>query len=380
MKYFAYQVAKYFLILLVTVILVLYLAKNDKLPRFLSDEVRNYLVDLSDTILSYDIFSKVYTPFSAVFDFLADDGYHYKYETLPDTILKRLDGFVFSIDNDINLFTNNPVFESWIIQSIIKGKSQVLDEVISNYFNYPYLIGVGIYSARGIEITYYGKNIPSEIVNYTINSRKKLVLNGPYFARIKELKKDVDFIDGYLIVFLDSKLFFKEVFNSELKDFKNIYILDPYTNILYSMLDINDTIKDNAFNSTMNIYGEVFNNKVVPYKNLFYVGFTYPKPNFLRVINIAFRIILVVGILILLVWLNLKIKSELTKINKREEMLLKQLKSGLKQLPYKSIKEKKDINNLYVTSTEQSLKYFENFVKNDKETSNENYITHHLLH
>jgi hypothetical protein len=373
MKYFIYQVVKYLLIVLFLVAFVLYLARTDKLPRFLPDEVRNYIIDFSDVVLSYDIFSEIYKPFSLVFDFLADDGYQYKYSTLPEVIIKRLDSTVDKIDNDINLFVNNPLFESWVIQSLIGGKNQVLYDLMKSSFDYAYLVGIGIYSSRGVEIAYSGNEVSKDIINYAINNRKQLVLVGPYLIRVRELKKDVDFIDGKLLVILDSKLLLKEVFNSELSDFKDVYVLDYYsTNVLFSLNGTDAAIlRENAFKGSLEIGRESLNNKVLSYKDLFYVGFIYSKPNFLRVINIAFRIIIIVGALILLIWLNLRIKEELTKVSKKEEILLKQLRNGLKQLPYKGVNEKKDINNLFVISTDQSLKYFENFVKTDVEVSKE---------
>jgi hypothetical protein len=373
MKYFIYQVVKYLLIVLFLVVLVLYLARTDKLPRFLPDEVRNYIIDFSDVVLSYDIFSEIYKPFSLVFDFLADDGYQYKYSTLPEVIIKRLDSTVDKIDNDINLFVNNPLFESWVIQSLIGGKNQVLYDLMKISFDYAYLVSIGIYSSRGVEIAYSGNEVSKDVINYAINNRKQLVLVGPYLIRVRELKKDVDFIDGKLLVILDSKLLLKEVFNSELSDFKDVYVLDYYsTNVLFSLNGTDAAIlRENAFKGSLEIGREGLNNKVLSYNDLFYVGFIYSKPNFLRVINIAFRIIIIVGVLILLIWLNLRIKEELTKVSKKEEILLKQLKDGLKQLPYKGGNEKKDINNLFVISTDQSLKYFENFVKTDVEVSKE---------
>jgi hypothetical protein len=373
MKYFIYQVVKYLLIVLFLVALVLYLARTDKLPRFLPDEVRNYIIDFSDVVLSYDIFSEIYKPFSLVFDFLADDGYQYKYSTLPEVIIKRLDSTVDKIDNDINLFVNNPLFESWVIQSLIGGKNQVLYDLMKSSFDYAYLVSIGIYSSRGVEIAYSGNEVSKDVINYAINNRKQLVLVGPYLIRVRELKKDVDFIDGKLLVILDSKLLLKEVFNSELSDFKDVYVLDYYsTNVLFSLNGTDAAIlRENVFKGSLDIGRESLNNKVLSYKDLFYVGFIYSKPNFLRVINIAFRIIIIVGVLILLIWLNLKIKEELTKVGKKEEILLKQLRNGLKQLPYKGGNEKKDINNLFVISTDQSLKYFENFVKTDVEVSKE---------
>ncbi len=372
MKYFVYQVVKYLLMILLLFVFVLYLAKTEKLPRFLPDEVKNYLIDFSDVVLSYDVFLKIYKPFSAVFDFLADDGYHYKYKTLPEVILKRLDAAVGEIDNDINLFVNNPLFETWVIQSLIGGNNQVLYDLMKNSFDYPYLIGIGIYSSRGVEIAYNGKEVNKDVIDYVI-SRRQLALVGPYFVKVRELKKDIDFIDGRLLVILDAKLFFKEVFNSELKDFRDVYIVDYYsTNVLFSLNGTSAALlRENAFKENLEIEGESLNNKVLSYRDLFYVGFVYSKPNFLRVVNIAFRIVLIVGILVLLVWLNLKAKEELTKVSRKEEMLLKQLKGNLKQLPHGDVKEKKDINNLFVVSTDQSLNYFENFVKTDIEVSKE---------
>ncbi|MGB9621337.1 MAG: hypothetical protein ACP5PT_01440 [Brevinematia bacterium] len=361
MGYKIYQLLKYFLISVIVFLGVLYMAKTDRLPKFIPDDIRNSLVDFSDSVLSYDMFKVVYKPFSDVVDFLADDGYTYKYEELPKVLVDRINSELNVVDNNINLLLNNPLFETWIVTSLVSG-SQILKEVFTNYFNENFYVGFGVYNSKLYKIFSYST---PELKNPGVLLNGNISFYDNYLLRIKKLSKEVDFIEGYFVVFIDAKKFFDYVFDSEKDNFEIIFLYSGgkvyYSTRQYDYNYISSIIGI----PEVNIGGKSFFQKQLSFSNI-NIGFVYPKPSAIRWVFIGVKLIILGVILYFLIILNNLIKSKLAYSQERKKMIIKSLRNGVRMLPFKSDEE---IHNTLVKATEKNLRYFEEFVKTDISSS-----------
>lgn len=363
MKYKLYQFLKYTTIALLLFLLIVYIGKTDRLPRFIPDDIRNALVDFSDSVLSHDTFKSIYVPFAKVVDFLADDGYTYKYEELPKIILERINTELFAIDNNVNLFLNNPLFETWIITSLA-SQSPIVKGVFTNYFSEDFYCGFSIYNSKLREVFSYA---PLELKNPGLLLKNTLVFYDGYLLKVKNLSKDIDFIDGYFVVFIDSKKFFDYVLNSEKDDFNVIFVYEG-DKVYYStkMYDF-DYLSSILGKSEVFINGKSFFQKNVPFYNMS-ISFVYPKPSFIRWIFIVFKLLVFGFIVYFLILLNNSIKQKLSYSEEKKKILVKSLKREIGVLPFKS---EEQLHNTFIKTTEQTLKYFDEFVKTDVSSTKE---------
>lgn len=360
MKYRVYQIVKYSTFAILLTILVIYFAKTDRLPRFLPDDLRNTLVDASDYILSYEAIKTIYTPLESALDFLADDGYTHKYRVLPRSIVDRLDKEINAIENSINLFLNNPLFETWIVPNLVLSDG-ILEETFKNYFPEEFHLGFQIYSSKLIEI--FSLNVPKdETIKHSLNSTSKIKLPKNYFLKVRKLSKDLDFIEGFFVLVMDKNRFFDFVLGNDKRNFELIYIVQG-NEIVYSSKSIpNEHLRQSISSETISIFGKTFRQKTVPYEDI-KISFVIPNPTWVRWLNIGLKILILSGIVVLLFYANKLIKNKLKQAEDIKQKIIKELKRSISS----SSTPKSDVAlyNMLVKTTEENLKFFESFVKHD---------------
>ncbi len=360
MKYVIYQVVKYFIVFIFAFVLIVYLAKTDRIPRFIPDDIRNGLVDFSDYVLSYEYFRVVYSPIESVIDFLADDGYVYAYNTVPKIVVERLDNEIKSAENIINLFLNNPLFETWIVPNIVSSDG-ILKETFKNYFSEDFYTGFVILSSKFVDV--FSLNFPKdENIRYLLNSSGKLKFYSNYVLVIRKLSRDLDFIEGFFVLVLDKKKFFDRIFDGEKSIFEIIYIVQG-NNVVYSSKDVPyEYLRDQHYSDFVQLFGDTFKQSVVDYGNM-KICFVLSKPSWVRWIYVFVKLLLFGGIIVLLFFINRSIKMRLKQSRDIRYKFVKELKSLISD---KTISNSSaGISNLLVKTTEDNLKFFENFVEQD---------------
>lgn len=366
MKYVLYQVGKYILITLTLVIVVIYLAKTDRLPMFLPDNVRNTLIDFSDYLLSYQTLRVVYSPFQSALDFIADDGYSYKYSVLPKTIVDRIHSEFSSIENSINLFLNNPLFETWIIPNTFP--SEVLKETFKNYFYEDFYSGFSIYSSKFIEIFSLGVSTSNEDFRKFLLSTDTVEYYKGYLLKVRKLSKYLDFIDGFLVIYIDKDKFFDHILGSSKDDFALFYI-SLNKDIVYSSVGVpKEYLLDNMNSGYISLFGRTLSQKVLKYGS-FDIGFVIPEPSWTRWIYVSLKILVLIGVIIILFYINRSIVLRLKKSSELKQKMIEEMKKIIKDRPLQ--RSDMVISNLLVKTTEENLKFFESLVENDIKSSKE---------
>lgn len=327
---------------------------------FIPDDIRNALVDFSDYILSYETVKSIYLPIESVVDFLADDGYTYKYNMLPKSIVDRLDNEINSIDNTINLFLNNPLFETWIIPNLTSSDG-ILKETFKNYFSEEFYEGFSIYSSKMIEI--FSLGIPKdENIKFSINSQKKISFFGDYLIIIRKLTKDLDFIDGYFVLTIDKNKFFNYILNDNKDDFELVYVVLG-NSIIFTSKDVSISyLQQNLESEYLSLWGSSFKQITTSYEDI-KVYFVLPNPSWVRWIFVIIKIIVLAGVFVFLFYINKMIKKKLKQAEDTKTKVIKELKKSFNtnSLPSSDTA----INNILVKTTEENLKFFENFVQQD---------------
>ncbi|MFN4244773.1 MAG: hypothetical protein ACK4F9_01310 [Brevinematia bacterium] len=359
-KYRIYQLLKYSLMFIGTVILIVYLAKTDRLPKFIPDDVRNSLVDFSDYLLSYDYIRSIYSPIESTIDFLADDGYSYKYNVVPRMVLERFDNELKSIDNTINLFLNNPLFETWIVPNLISSDG-ILEEVFRNYFPENLYVGFFILSSKFVNI--FSLGLPKdENIKYFLNSSAKFKFYRDYFLVVRKLSRDLDFLEGFFVLVIDKNKFLNYVLNSEKSGFELVYIVQG-NDVVYVSGDVSKEYLRDQYNSdVISILGNTFKQSVIDYQD-FKICFVLPNPSWIRWVYIVLKLLLLAGVIVLLFYINRLIKLKIKQTRDIKHQLIKELKGVVsgKQV----LGGGQSFSNLLVRTTEDSLKFFENFVEQD---------------
>lgn len=359
MKYTLYQITKYFLILIVIFVLVIYLGKTQKLPKFLPDDVRNSIVDFSDYVLSYETFRVVYSPIERGIEFLADDGYSYKYRVLPQSIIDRLNNEVESMNNSLNLFLNNPLFETWILPNLVSS-SAIIKDTFKNYFSEDFYLGFVIYSSKMIDV--FSLGVPREENFRGVVYDNGISFYGKNMVFVRRLSKDIDFLDGFFVLVIDKEKFFDYILNHDKNSFEIVYIVHK-DRVVYSTKNVpEEYLLKSLHLDVISILGGSYKQKVLTYNNV-KIGFVFPNPTWVRWIYIVLKILVLLGFLVGLFFIN---RSIVMKLKKSEEIKRK-LISDLKN----SIGSKSDLsfNNLLVKTTEENLKFFDKFVEQDIKTT-----------
>ncbi|MCX8029736.1 MAG: hypothetical protein N2712_07075 [Brevinematales bacterium] len=361
MKYTLYQVAKYTFVFFVLFIFFIYLSKTDRLPRFIPDDVRNTLIDFSDYLLSYDTFSVVFSVFQSFFDFLADDGYSYKYSLLPKAIVDRLSSEFDAINNSINLFLNNPLFETWIIPNTFP--QGILKETFRNYFSEDFYTGFSIYSSKFIQI--FSLGVPeSDDVKQFLVSFDGFSFHKDYILKYRKLSRDLDLIDGYFVLYIDKKKFFDYVLGDSKREFEMVYFYYG-GNIVYLSRDVSiDYVLRNIDSQKIELFGNIFAQRTFKYDGMI-IGFVIPNPSWTRFLYVGFKILVFLAFLFILFRINISIRDKLKRERDIRYRMIKDLKKAVSSLSKPSDMA---ISNLLVKATEENLKYFEALVENDKKT------------
>lgn len=366
MKYVVYQASKYILITIILIAVIMYLAKTDRLPMFLPDSVRNTLIDLSDYLLSHQTLRAVYSPFHSALDFIADDGYSYKYSVLPKTIVDRLRSEFSSIENSINLFLNNPLFETWIIPNTFP--TEILEETFKNYFYEDFYSGFSIYSSKFIEIFSLGISTSNEDFRKFLLSTDTVKHYKDYILKVRKLSKYLDFIDGFLVVYIDKNKFFEHILASSKDDFALFYV-SLNNDILYSSTSVpKEYLLENMGSEYISLFGKTLRQKVLKYESLD-IGFVIPEPSWTRWIYVSLKVSILIGIIAVLFYVNRNIVLRLKKSSELKKKMIDEIKKIIKDQPLK--RSDMAISNLLVKTTEENLKFFESLVENDVKTFKE---------
>lgn len=356
MKYTLYQITKYFLILLVLFTFIVYLGKTQKLPKFLPDDVRNYIVDFSDYVLSYDTVKVIYKPIEVTIEFLADDGYTYRYTVLPQSVLDRFNNEIESMNNSLNLFLNNPLFETWILPNLVSSGA-IVKESFRNYFPEDFYLGFVIYSSKGIEIFSFGVSKGENFRNVIYG--EGLSFYDKYMLVIRKLSKDVDFIDGFFVLVVDKNKFFDYVLDHNSRNsFEIVYVVER-GKIVYSSKEVpEEYLLENITSDSISIWGSSYRQRVLQYGNM-ELGFVFSNPSWVRWIYVILKVLLFIGVLVGLFFINKAIVSKLKASEEIKRKLILDLKNSVKR------KQDLSINNFLVKATDDNLKFFEKFVEED---------------
>ncbi|MEN2998114.1 MAG: hypothetical protein ABDH28_03655, partial [Brevinematia bacterium] len=271
-----------------------------------------------------------------------------------------LDKEMASVENSVNLFLNNPLFETWIIPSLIASDG-VLKEAFRNYFPEDFYLGFLIYSSKMIDV--FSLGVPrSESIKYVLNSQNKIKFYNGYLLKVRKLTKDMDFIDGFFVLVIDKDKFFNYLLGDDKNSFELIYAVQG-NEVVYSSREVpKDYLKLNISADSISIWGNTFRQSVIPYEDI-NVGFVIPKPSWVRWLYIFVKILLLAGFFVGFFYINSAIKRKLRYAEDMKQKIIKDLKKSFSgtSLPASDV----SISNMLVKATEKNLKFFEAFVEQD---------------
>ncbi len=374
-----YRILKYTLIFVIVFGGLIYLSRTDRFPKILPEEFRLFIIDVSDTILSPKFVNQIYRSFDSFIDLLADDGYTSKYNSLPIIIKDRFVSEISFLESKINIFLSNPLVETLFIENLISknGNTTIFNKVLKETFEDKYIRSLEIATYTGnVIFSSSSKETPQDEVKYIMFSKEKVIFSRNEIILKRDLRENIDFIKGTLILKIDPSEFIIKVANSEFGSFKNIYLSQHNGQILFSFEKIDDKLDLNQIE--VEILGTPLRNKAIELYPGVYLGFMYRGPGFERYIFIAIKVLVFVGVILLLIWLNRKIVRRIEYVKNKEKFLIKELKalSGSRKNDSK-LHNQREL--FFLETAEKNLNFLENLITTQKRSESEKFYKHRLF-